>query len=250
MQNKWYLPLFLFIGMMVFTTFSWATDAPTTEQPVAFLPESVHAFKTVVDGTEVLHDFVITNKGNALLKITRVNPGWGCTAVSFTREIPPGGEGKITIKVKTNGFGGRSIVKNISVYTNEEKKPQLKLTIKGTVEKFATIQPKSIRLTGVVNKPLKQMVHIIPRKEYPFNILEVNANKNEHIKYALKKETIDNKLQFVLSVENIKKEVGRYFDRITLKTDSKIKPKIEIRVFGNIYNPVSKTSSNKAATDS
>jgi len=38
-----------------------------------------------------------------------------------------------------------------------------------------------------------------------------------------------------LTVENLKKVGGRYSDTIYLKTDSKIKPEIKIRVYGNIF---------------
>jgi len=37
-----------------------------------------------------------------------------------------------------------------------------------------------------------------------------------------------------LIVENLKKGKGHYYDTIYLKTDSKIKPEIKIRVYGNI----------------
>jgi hypothetical protein len=37
-----------------------------------------------------------------------------------------------------------------------------------------------------------------------------------------------------LIVENLKKAGGYYLDTIYLKTDSKIRPEIKIRVYGNI----------------
>jgi hypothetical protein len=48
---------------------------------------------------------------------------------------------------------------------------------------------------------------------------------------------------YILIVENLKKEKGRYYDMISLKTDSKIKPLIKINVYGHIVAPKpSKTS--------
>ena len=38
----------------------------------------------------------------------------------------------------------------------------------------------------------------------------------------------------MLTVENLKNEKGRYWDTIDVKTDSTIKPRITIHVFGNI----------------
>ena len=43
--------------------------------PIAVVPESVHTFKKVVEGRDILHDFIIKNHGNASLDITKVIPG-------------------------------------------------------------------------------------------------------------------------------------------------------------------------------
>ncbi|MBT8369423.1 MAG: DUF1573 domain-containing protein, partial [Deltaproteobacteria bacterium] len=53
--------------------------------------------------------------------------------------MPPGGEGKITIKVDTKGYGGRKMSKTAVVYTNDKTRPQQNLVISGQVEKFVTI---------------------------------------------------------------------------------------------------------------
>ena len=42
---------------------------------------------------------------------------------------------------------------------------------------------------------------------------------------------------YVLIVENLKKDKGRYYDMISLRTDSKIKPLIKINVYGTIIEP-------------
>jgi hypothetical protein len=52
--------------------------------------------------------------------------------VVSTADLPPGGEGKIEVKVATNGING-SVAKAVEVFSNDPKQPQLRLTIKGTV---------------------------------------------------------------------------------------------------------------------
>ncbi|MBW2583346.1 MAG: hypothetical protein JRE36_07160, partial [Deltaproteobacteria bacterium] len=37
-----------------------------------------------------------------------------------------------------------------------------------------------------------------------------------------------------LKVENLKQGTGRYFDTIILETDSKILPRLRVRVYGNL----------------
>lgn len=44
-------------------------------QPAAFFPETTYEFSPVLDGTQVVHDFVIQNKGNGTLNVKRVRTG-------------------------------------------------------------------------------------------------------------------------------------------------------------------------------
>ena len=44
-------------------------------EPVVYVPEPVFEFDKVVDGSEVVHDFIVQNKGDATLDITKVRPG-------------------------------------------------------------------------------------------------------------------------------------------------------------------------------
>ncbi len=43
--------------------------------PVAFVPQKRFSFPSTMDGAKVLHDFMIQNKGDAPLKITKVKTG-------------------------------------------------------------------------------------------------------------------------------------------------------------------------------
>jgi hypothetical protein len=78
-------------------------------------------------------------------------------------------------------------------------------------------------------------VTIVPEEKYPFEVLETKAKAGKNINYKLT-ESIDKKghEQYVLTVENVKKEKGRYYDAIHIKTNSKIKPEIKILVYGII----------------
>jgi hypothetical protein len=50
--------------------------ADTTMQgPVALLPEDVFEFQPVLEGSEVVHEFVIRNMGDTLLEILKIESG-------------------------------------------------------------------------------------------------------------------------------------------------------------------------------
>jgi hypothetical protein len=102
------------------------------------------------------------------------------------------------------------------------------------VIKFATIEPQYVRLYGAVGSAIKQSVTIIPEASYPFKIIDASAQSGRDIRFELKEETSPNTVRYVLTVENLKTEAGRYYDTIKLKTDSKVKPHIRISVYGRI----------------
>lgn len=239
---------FILCCIFVFAALSFAEDKPAAapaaspeKAPAIVVPEEKYEFQPVVEGVEVVHDFVIQNKGTADLEILAVKPSCGCTAASFTKQIPPGGEGKITLKLNTEGYGGRGMNKPTLVETNDKAKPKLTLTLVGPVEIFAKIDPRRVSLSGTIEQELKAKVTIIPEQKYAFKVLEAKAERGEHIRVKLEKS--EDGMKYTILVDNLKKNAGRYVDRILVKTDSVMRPEIQIDVYGNLFEPPNKKSS-------
>ncbi len=108
------------------------------------------------------------------------------------------------------------------------------LVISGQVEKFVTIRPKHINLRGYTGETVKALVSIIPEKKYPFKILKVSAKDGNNIKFELEEVELSANGAYKLKVENLKQDIGRYYDTIILETDSKIRPQLSVRVYGNL----------------
>ncbi|MBF0412122.1 MAG: hypothetical protein HQK70_05360 [Desulfamplus sp.] len=152
--------------------------------------------------------------------------------------MPPGGEGKISIKVNTRGYGGRKLMKTIAVMTNDSKNPEISLTVSGNVDKFVTITPSVVRLNGKVGEELKSMVKVIPEDKYPFTVTKIRAQEGKDIKYELKEEkSVSGGKEYSVSVENLKKDAGFYYDVLILETDSKIQPEIKINIMARLIDP-------------
>jgi len=124
--------------------------------------------------------------------------------------------------------------KTASVYTNDKNRPQMDLKISGQVEKFVTIRPKHINLRGYTGDSIKALVSIIPEEKYPFKILKISAKDGKNIKFQVDEVETSANGAYELKVENLKPNPGRYYDTIFLETDSKIRPKISVRVYGNL----------------
>ncbi len=103
------------------------------------------------------------------------------------------------------------------------------------MEKFVTITPLRVRLQGEPGMPLNETVMIIFEKKYPFKILSHNVREGKNITYQLEKINTEGQKGYRVIINNTMKKKGRYTDKITLTTDSKIKPEIVLLVSGYIF---------------
>jgi len=152
---------------------------------------------------------------------------------SYDRSIPPGGEGKITLKLNTTGYEGK-VRKAARVYTNDPKTPQEILVIDALVktpimvsDKMVFLQGttqetiiKSIDIKGELSKPLKlEPVDYTLDKKVKFNIEEVTKGKHYRVTFT--------------SIPN----VGNYYQGILkLRTSYPEKPELVIHVRGKFLN--------------
>lgn len=121
--------------------------------------------------------------------------------------------------------------KSVEVVSNDPKEPVAQLMVSGNVDKFATITPRMVSLRGAAGETLRQTVAILPEAKYPFKILEARALDGKHIRLALNEATEAGKPVYALVVENLQTDAGSYNDTVVLKTDSKLQPELEVRVF-------------------
>jgi hypothetical protein len=129
--------------------------------------------------------------------------------------------------------------KTAGVYTNDKNRPRQDLVISGQVESFVTIRPKHVSLRGYAGDSIKGVVTIIPEKKYPFKILDARAQNGKNITIQLAEVAKSSGAAYELKVENLRQKSGRYYDTIILKTDSKIQPTLNVRVYGYLRERIS-----------
>lgn len=118
----------------------------------------------------------------------------------------------------------------------------VQFTITGPVENFATVDPPRVVLRGRVGEDLRASVKIIPEKEFPFSILRTKTKYGRYISLSL--EPVKEGGGYLLTVENRRGEPGRYFDIVSLITDSAIRPELQVSVTGFIRPAVGKTGAS------
>ena len=136
--------------------------------------------------------------------------------------------------MNTSGYGGTTLKKSVTVETSSPIQPNVSLEITGNVEKFADVSPNKVVLRGNAGEPITASVTIIPDAKYPFKVLETKTKNGTDIQAKTDEKKENDTATYVVTVENLKKEPGRYYDVITLKTDSSIKPELQVSVYGQI----------------
>ena len=141
----------------------------------------------------------------------------------------------------TSGYGGRHMKKTAEVHSDDKSLPIARIQISGEVEKFVTVIPRTISLRGYAGDTIKKSVTIIPEKKYDFKITKVRARNGKHISFQLEEIKGTGRKEYSLTVENLLAKAGRYSDLIIMETDSKIRPEVSVKVYGNVLQrPVKK----------
>ena len=116
------------------------------------------------------------------------------------------------------------------VQTDDPEKPKFTVTVTGKVDQVVTIKPKSVYLQGNQGDTLETMIEITPSQKYQFSILSLEQKKNTDIKASLIAPEGDKK-SWQIKVKAESDKAGQIYDLLTLKTDSKYRPSLAIRVY-------------------
>lgn len=115
--------------------------------------------------------------------------------------------------------------------TNDPASGRIRLRMTGDVEVFAHIDPPIVKLRGAPGTEIVETVTITPTEKYPFHITGQSLQVGDNVTVEVKAEDA---ITYRVILTNTRKAVGRYYDILTLTTDSDIRPEIKISLYGNI----------------
>jgi hypothetical protein len=209
--------------------------ATATPGPKAQVPETTYDFGEVFEDRQLSHTFTIKNIGDALLEIKDIDSDCACTAADSDRRIPPGGQGRITLTIAPYSVL-RQFAKKTKVFFNDPDQPQVVLTMKGYGKPFIEIQPSHIiRFRGKPGEELTGQVRFTSHLPDPWEIKEVKTTIPQFIDVTVKAEEPGR--VYVVEVRNKRQEAGNYAGVIELLTTSKQRPRLIMRVFGELSLP-------------
>ena len=234
----------MFINKFTFWALIWTLlllgaplAAAATLGPKAQVPETTYDFGEVFEDRKLTHTFDIKNIGDALLEIKDIDSDCACTTADSDRRIPPGGQGRITLTVAPYSVL-RQFTKKTKVFFNDPDHPQVVLTMKGVAKPFIEIQPSHIiRFRGKPGEELRSQVRFTSHLPGSFEITEFKTNIPQYIDVTVKADEPGR--IYVVEVRNKRQEAGNYAGVIELFTTSEKRPRLIMRVFGELSIPSS-----------
>lgn len=149
----------------------------------------------------------------------------------YDRTIPPGGEGKITLELKTKGYQG-NMHKTARVSTNDPNRPQITIGIKGKIWVPIEMKPRYAHLKGVVGDALEAVVSLQSQKKDPLKIALVSVSIPEKITVEL--VVVEKDRSYQVKVRNKVEGQATYSGQIKLSTNYPERPEVLIRVNSTI----------------
>jgi hypothetical protein len=151
----------------------------------------------------------------------------------FDRAIPPGGEGKITLKFNTRGYEGK-VRKSARVYTNDPNSRTDTITIEAFVKTPIVVSPKAVFIQGKITESLTRSVDIKGEPDKPLKIEPVNFTLNNRLKYSI--EEVSPGRQYRINFTSIPNVADHYQGTLRLKTNYPEKPELLIFVRGRFID--------------
>ena len=150
--------------------------------------------------------------------------------VSFDKAIPPGGEGKIKITMKTKGYQ-RPIKKSIRVFTNDNANKIVKLGVEGLVKGYIYLSPRYVYLLGHTGQKVSKEITIKAGLDRPLEIRPTECTLTKNVIYTIKE--VEKGRSFLITFTNIPGPAKVFNGTLKLNTNYPEKRELQIRIRGH-----------------
>lgn len=210
--------------------------SPKAGGPKIRFSEMVFDFGRIRSIDLPLHDFIVTNVGDAELEITSVVPGCGCTtAAEWDRKIQPGKTGRIPIQFNPAQFIGLVTNKYVSVSCNDPAKANYTLYLHATVWRPLDVLPAPhVYFTPIEGEATNESKTIRIVSNVPESVtLEAPQSANPAFKTELK--TIQPGKEFEIRITyDPSIGIARSNNPITIKTSTTNMPVVNLTTLGMV----------------
>ncbi|MDD5205229.1 MAG: hypothetical protein PHS17_07395 [Desulfobacterales bacterium] len=147
----------------------------------------------------------------------------------FDPAVPPGGEGKVTLTVRTQGYSGPKRW-GAGVFTNDTNFKEISLTVKAFVKPLLTVTPSIVKFDSSPEEIATREVEIKTEISKPLVLVPGRFTLGEQLTYRV--EEIEKGKRFKVIFQTIPGRSGRFNGFLKLRTGYPEKPEIKIWIMG------------------
>lgn len=151
----------------------------------------------------------------------------------FDRTIPPGGVGKITLRVETEDRQGK-IRKGARVYTNDPLRKLERISIEAYVKTAIHLSAKSVYFSGKVGETITKTIDIRGQPDKPLKLEPNHFDLENKVTYRI--EEIETGRMYRIHFTSVPGPTIKYRGLLKLKTNYSEKPEITIGIRGRFKN--------------
>ncbi len=197
---------------------------------------TTHNVGEVVQGKVVEHVFILGNEASTDVRISEVLP-WASEVISVDSVLPAGGEGRVRVRLETQGYEG-PINEPIKVRFADEERLPIWFQLRGRVVLPVQVAPKEhVYFFSVTGEAPEEVLEVINHEDEPLQILGVSS---DNPLFTATTETLDQGRRYKLTVSlDPAAPPGQHESTITVNTSSSDYSTIEILGWARVKDVVS-----------
>ncbi|MEA3415287.1 MAG: DUF1573 domain-containing protein [Thermodesulfobacteriota bacterium] len=210
-----------------------------SDHPDIEFQETIYDFGAAGQQEEIVHDFFFKNVGGKTLTIKGVRTCCGCIAKSVSNKtILPGESGSIKVIFETRKYRGRR-TKSIFVESDDPGEPEIELKISGIIRTEMAVIPEFLYFGDVAKgKETTKELKLIQIGEKELRLEKVDLSA-EYLSAQVCELVDDRNRGFKINVSlGTNTPVGKLAEVITLYTNLKRRPRIDVPIAGNILGRI------------
>lgn len=147
----------------------------------------------------------------------------------FDRAIPPGGVGKITLKLDTRGIRGK-VRKSAQIHSNDPNHAIDTIVLEAQIKPAISLSSNTILIEGGMAHIISSMVGIKAELEKPLKLQPIQFTLDKKLKYQIEEIAAGKQYNIVFTtIPN----VGNYYQGfLKLKTNYPERPEVMIQIRG------------------
>ncbi|VBB45918.1 conserved hypothetical protein [uncultured Desulfatiglans sp.] len=150
---------------------------------------------------------------------------------SYDKAVPPGGEGKVILKINTKGYQG-AFSKVARVQTDDPANEQIQLTMKADVKVPIHLSSSFVYLMGGQDETATRELEIRAELDKPLTLEPVFFDLDKIVQYKM--EEIEKGKTFKLTFSTTPETPASFNGVLKLKTNYPERPEIPIRIRGRV----------------